>query len=154
MSNIRRSRQPLSEVLATVPVGDAVLVPGVPSARVPERDEAIYPASAPDIRKILVEAGFDATWADEQPRGYLDLKAAEVWLPIIVFLNNALANGLGGVLTAAFLQYVGGARAGATRLHVKVGRVRQDDGTEVDWLEADGDAASTLEAVERFLEER
>lgn len=138
-----------------VPAADAVLLPGVPSANVPPRAEAIYPASAPDVRKMLLEAGVEAVWADERPRGYLDLKAAEDWLPIIVFFQDALAGGLGGVLTAVFLEYIGGARAAArSRLHIKVGRVRHEDGTEVEWFEADGDAASSLEALERFLDER
>jgi hypothetical protein len=155
VSNIRRSRRPLSDVLVAVPAADAVILPGVPSTREPERDEAIYPSSAPDVRKLLLDGGVQVVWADDRQRGYLDLKAAEHWLPVVVFFQDALANGLGGVLTAAFLEYIGGARAAArSRLHLKVGRARDEHGAEVEWLEADGDAKSCLEALERFLEER
>lgn len=89
-------------MLPSVAAAEAVIVPGVPSARVPEREQAIYPASAPDIRKMLLDAGVNVAWADERSRAYLDLKANEQWLPVIVFMQEALANGLGGVLTAAF----------------------------------------------------
>jgi hypothetical protein len=135
-----------------MPRADAILVPGVPSAAVPEREEAVYPSSAPDIRKLLLEGGVDAVWLDDRPRGYLDLKAAEDWLPILVFTQDALANGLGGVLTAAFLHYVDRARTARTKLHLKVGRIRRKD-EEIEWLEADGDADGVLEALGKFLDE-
>jgi hypothetical protein len=74
-------------------------------------------------------------------------------MPIVVFTSDALANGLGGVLTAAFLEIVGKARAGRTRMHARVGRMRSDD-IEVEWLDVDGPADAALEAIDRFLAAR
>jgi hypothetical protein len=138
-----------------LPAGlDAVVFPGVPRVATPDVDEDPYPSSTIDVIKILRSEGVRVDYADpERPRVSVDLKAAEVWLPIVVFTSEALANGLGGVLTAAFLEMVGRARAGKTRLHARVGRIRSDD-LEIEWLDVDGPADAALEAIERFFGDR
>jgi hypothetical protein len=130
---------------------DAIVLPGVPGVDTPGVDEDPYPASTIDVIKILRAEGIQVDYAQPtRPRVSVDLKAAEVWMPIVVFTSEALANGLGGVLTAAFLEIVGKARAGRTRMHARVGRMRSDD-IGVEWLDVDGPAEAALEAIERFL---
>lgn len=135
-----------------LPAGlDAVVFPGVPRVDTPDVDEDPYPSATIDVIKILRSEGVKVDYADpSRPRVTVDLKAAEVWLPIVVFTSEALANGLGGVLTAAFLEMVGKARAGKTRLHARVGRIRSDD-LEIAWLDVDGPADAALEAIDRFF---
>jgi hypothetical protein len=133
---------------------DAVVFPGVPRVGTPGVDEDPYPTLTIDVVKILRSEGVRVDYVDpERPRVTVDLKAAEVWLPIVVFTSEALANGLGGVLTTAFLEMVGKARAGKTRLHARVGRIRSDE-LEITWLDVDGPADAALEAIERFFGDR
>ena len=96
-----------------LPAGlDAVVFPGVPRVRTPDVDEDPYPTATTDVIKILRSEGVKVDYVDPtRQRVTVDLKAAEVWLPIVVFSSEALANGLGGILTAAFLEMVGKARA-------------------------------------------
>lgn len=141
-----RRETPLPEGL------DAVVFPGVPRLRTPAVDEDPYPTATIDVIKILRSEGVKVDYVDPaRPRVTVDLKAAEVWLPIVVFTSEALANGLGGVLTAACLELVGKARGGKTRLHARVGRMRTED-VEIEWLDVDGSADAALEAIERFFD--
>jgi hypothetical protein len=138
---------------APLPAGlDAIVFPGVPRVDTPEVDEDPYPTATIDVIKILRSEGVTVDYVDPaRPRITVDLKAAEVWLPIVAFTSEALASGLGGVLTAAFLEMIGKARVGKTRLHARVGRTRTDD-VEIEWLDVDGPADAALEAIERFLD--
>ena len=130
---------------------DAIVLPGVPRVATPDVTEDPYPGTTIDVIKILRAEGVKVDYADpERPRVTVELKAAEIWLPIVVFTSEALANGLGGVLTAAFLEIVGKARARRARLHARVGRMRGND-VEVEWLDVDGPADAALEAIDRFL---
>lgn len=141
-----RRETPLAEGL------DAVIFPGVPRVLTPDVDDDPYPTATIDVIKILRSEGVKVDYVDPaRPRVTVDLRAAEIWLPIVVFTSEALANGLGGVLTAAFLELVGKARSHKTRLHARVGRMRIND-VEIEWLDVDGPADAALEAIEQFFD--
>ena len=152
MQKVEIARQAITDAIpAHSSDADILLVPGLPDYSVPDRDEALYPPSAVDLVKIAREAGVSIDFADDGNRAYVGLKAAEIWMPIVVFLNNATAAGLGVVIGDWFRTLIGGAREGETRLHVKVGK-QDADGETVEWLTAHGDADDVLEALTRFLE--
>lgn len=129
-----------------------LIVPGLPDYRVPESDMALYPTNVVDLMKIAREAGFPIEYADDGNRAYVGLKAAEIWMPIIVFLNNAMAAGFGVIVGDWLRGSIGHVSEGRakTRLHVKVGK-KQTDGEIVEWMTANGDADEVLEALETFL---
>ena len=121
-------------------------MPGLPDYAVPVRDEALYPPSATDLMKLARAAGVAVEYADDGERAYVGLKAAEVWMPIIVFMNNAMAAGLGVVIGDWFRELLGTVRDGRLRLHVKVGK-EEADGKTVEWMTAHGEAEEVLASI-------
>jgi len=129
---------------------DILIVPGLPDYQVPETDQALYPTNVADLVKIAREAGFSIDYADDGNRAYFGLKAAEVWIPIITFVNEAVAAGFGVVIGDWLRELIGTEEGRRTRLHVKVGK-KQVDGDTVEWMTANGDADEVLQALETFL---
>jgi hypothetical protein len=133
---------------------DGVVVPGVPDVRDEVDGVPVYPTMALDVLKIMREQGAQVDYVEpdgEHP--VLDLKAAEYWAPVAVFTLDALANGVGGLFTAAVLEVIGRTRAAATTLHVKVGRFRRGK-TSVEWMKASGPADEVIDALEVFFRDR
>ena len=144
-------RRPLAEVVPAWPDGaDVVVVPGLPGRRWPDGDEVTYPVDAVDFVKLAREAGLSPTYARADRPSYVDLKAAEHWLPVFVVAEEAVAAGAGTIIADVIKRLIRWPTTRRTLLHVRLGRVKTDD-AEVEFLEAAGDAEDVLEAVERFL---
>jgi len=149
----RQSIEPAVEVLpAGTGQSDAVVIPGVPGVHLPPDAPDTYPSLTIDLIKILRGAGLTIDYAEpDSEKAWAELLGAEVWVPIIVFAQQAIAAGVGGVLTAAVLELVGKVRASRSKLHVKIGRLISRNET-VAWLEATGTVDDVLKAVKTFLE--
>lgn len=133
---------------------DALVVPGLPGrAGDPEAAEnAIYPSSTIDVIKLLREQGIAVDYAAvDKPRAELALKAAELWVPLIIFARDVLADGGAHVLVDVVWDRLHGRNHGKSILHLKVGS-RDADG-QVVWFESHGHADDVLDAFTLWAED-
>jgi hypothetical protein len=145
------ARQPVTEVLTERPARNSVLiVPGVPNYTPSGAAEALYPPTVIDLVKLVRQAGAPIDFADDRKRAYLVLKANEVWLPILLFVEEALIAGFGVIVGDALRELIGYGEGRRPKLNVKMGKLRNEDET-IEWMSADGDADDVLEAIDSFL---
>jgi len=109
-----------------------------------------YPSSTTDVIKVLCEADLNIDYADRAThRAEVAQKAADWWLPVIVFLEPAAAHLAGALMAEAILSLLGRRRADHSLLHVKVGKIEKS-GTRIEWFEAHGNGHDVLEALKTF----
>ena len=132
----------------------ALIVPGLPGrADDPEAVEnALYPSSTIDVVKLLREHGIAVDYAPvDKPRAELSLKAAELWVPLIIFARDVLAEGGAHVLVDVVWDRLHGRNHGKSILHLNVGS--RGAGGQVEWFESHGHADDVLAAFALWAEE-
>jgi hypothetical protein len=147
-------RQPLGNVVPDWPCdAQVVVVPGLPGRRWEIGDELHYPVDTVDFVKLVSEAGLSPAYARQGDASYVELKAAEHWLPVFVVAEEAIAAGAGALIADVIKQLVRFPSQRRTLLHARVGRARSKAG-EAEFLEVTGEAENVLAALELFLAEK
>lgn len=134
---------------------DIVVLPGIPGAETKSRlVRAPYPAVTVDIVKILREGGLSVEYArPKNERQLLDQKSGiDLWTPILVITQGAIASGAGNLISAAILHFIRQHRMKNTILHVKVG-VLEDQDKSIRWFEGSGAAEDVLHALTTALKD-
>jgi hypothetical protein len=133
---------------------DVLILPGLPG-RVSSPQvggTAVYPTMTIDVMKLLREEGLRVEYAPtDEPRAELALKAAEHWVPVVLFAREVLVDGGAHAFVEVIWDRIRGRRNAKSILHLKAGR-RDGDGA-VEWFESDGRADDVLEAFERWGED-
>jgi hypothetical protein len=129
---------------------DVVVLPGIPGKREHLEDgRGAYPTTTVDVMKLLEEQGLRVSHAEpEERRAELTYHAADVWLPVLLWTSDALANGAGSLFAHVIIQLLGQRQAERSVLHVKCGR--QGDSR---WFEAHGPGRDVLKALREFDKE-
>jgi len=127
---------------------DVLVLPGVPGRMEQlSTGEEAYPSETSDVVKLLSEHGLRVCYATASDRrARVAYKSADLWFPVLVFSQQALASGAGQILASIVLDRIGATLPGRARLHVKLGKL-QHDRTSVEWFEADGPADQVLAAI-------
>ena len=129
-----------------------VIRAGIPGMQDPEdQNEHHYPAGTSDFVKLLREQDFTVLYEhDKSERTLVSHKAFDVWLPILDFTANVVANVPANIVSTLILNYFRAMkqRPEDSTLHVKY-LMRDKKGTVVEF-EANGPGADVLQAIERF----
>lgn len=140
----------------TWPDADVVIIPGIPGWSYPDDKDELrnpYPTTTTDIAKMLRLEGLTVEHAlARSERQEIGLKAAEWWLPVLVFAVDVAANTSGTLLAAAVTRLFGPLALRRSRLHVRFGQ-HQRGGT-VNYFEAHGEADKVLTAMRTYGEVR
>ena len=91
---------------------DLLLLPerrpdGVGPSLAPQSGRPIHPVDQLDLRKFMRASGFVAEYASPEQRADVTRKSNEVWLGVVMFTLDALANGAGGMLVLFLPQRMG-----------------------------------------------
>jgi transcriptional regulator with XRE-family HTH domain len=129
---------------------DVLVLPGIPGKRERLDDgRGAYPASTTDIIKLLREQGVTVDYIEpSNRRAELTYHAADIWLPVLLWASDAIANGAGSLFAHAIIQLLGARRAERSVLHVRCGR-KTGEG-DIRWFKADGPGADVLKALREF----
>jgi hypothetical protein len=132
---------------------DVLVLPGIPGNRERLDDgRGAYPDTTVDVVKLLREQGISVDYAEAaDQRAELTYKADDVWLPVLLWTSDALANGAGSLFADMIIQLLGQRRAERKVLHVKT-EVETRDG-EKRKFEGDGPGADVLKALREFDKE-
>ena len=123
----------------SIPGADGVVLAGV-AGQGGDR----YAADTDDLIKILADSGIALRYQDDGVHDRLLLKSADWWGPVVLFTQQALADGLGTLLANAVWELI--VKRPKTHIHLDVGCFRNDH-TEVTWFKGDGSANDVLEAL-------
>lgn len=128
---------------------DVTVQPGLPGRADPEGvDGGVYPNTTTDIVKLLREQDLRVEYVQTRDqRSTLTLKAAEWWIPILVFAYQVDIS-LCGTLLANAVAELFPDREPKPILHVKCGRETADQ--QIDWFEADGPSDKVIEALREW----
>lgn len=130
---------------------DVVILPGIPETGIERLEDGrwAYPGTAPDASKLLREHGLNVGWAHpKDQRATVEHKALEIWLPVLLFLRDAVASGAGEVVASLVLGLAGSKQAAEdARLHVEF-KVKRGDGVKT--FKASGRGRDVLKAMKRF----
>lgn len=114
-------------------------------------DRSRFTAEQTDLRKYLRTNGFVVATSPEL-REELVRKSDDLWLGVVAFGADVLANGAGSMLASYVQARLGVARLARTRVHAKLVAIETDELTyrsmEVDGLPAE----QFLKAFDRFCE--
>jgi hypothetical protein len=129
---------------------DVLILPGVPGKRERLEDgRGAYPNTTADIMKVLREQGFGVDYAEsDDQRAELTYHAAEVWLPVLLWTSDALANSAGSLFAHVIIQFLGQRQAERSVLRVKC--ERQSAGGDSRRFEAHGLGRDVLKALREF----
>lgn len=132
---------------------DVLVLPGIPGNRGRLDDgRGAYPDTTVDIVKLLRERGISVDYVEAaNRRAELTYKADDVWLPVLLWTSDALANGAGSLFAEVIIQLLGQRRAERKVLHVKT-EVETRDG-EKRKFEGDGPGADVIKALREFDKE-
>lgn len=131
---------------------DAVIVPGIPGMAVETLDVEgpAFPSTTTDVLKVLREQGLRVEYVDPSgPHPLISHKAADWWVPIVVFIQTGAATTVGNLLSHAIITLLGPKRAESSVLHVKVGVVHAGQ-DRIEWFEGHGKGADVLKALRIF----
>jgi hypothetical protein len=133
---------------------DCVVVPGIPGgSSTTQKGESAYPATTTDVLKLLREAGVRVDYVNSRERrAQVAYESDDVWLPILIFTRDALANGAGGLLANVIWSYLALHHNQTTRLHVRSGRVKANGKEE--WYDGNGPASDVIRGLEIFYGRR
>lgn len=135
-------------------VGKVTVVPGIPGTGVDhlETGEYAYPGTTTDIVKLLKERGFEVEYAvPRSERVDVEHNAADIWVPILQFLQVTEATAVGTIVAQMILDLFGRDFVKHSVLHVKFSRQKPDG--EMQEFEADGAGPDVIEAMRQFDEE-
>jgi transcriptional regulator with XRE-family HTH domain len=132
---------------------DVLVLPGVPGkAKRLDDGRGAYPASTVDIMKLLREQKVAVEFVEPpNRRAELTYHAADIWLPVLLWTSDAVANGAGSLFAHAIIQLFGQRRAERSVLHVRCGRQTAEG--DIRWFEADGPGSEVLKALREFDKE-
>ena len=132
---------------------DVLVMPGVPGKRDRVEDgRGAYPSTAADVMKLLREEGVRVDYAEsDDRRAELTYHGAEIWLPVLLWTSDSLANGAGSLFAHVIIQFLGEKEAERSVLHVKCGR--QSGAGDKQWFEAHGPGKDVLKALREFDKE-
>jgi hypothetical protein len=126
--------------LMSIPPGtDGVVLAGVAG-----QGNDAYAADTDDLIKILAENEITLRYQEEGDHDRLLLKSADWWGPVLIFTQQALADGLGNLLANAVWELI--SKRPKTHIHLDVGCFR-DERSEVTWFKGEGSADEVLEAL-------
>ena len=136
-----RDDHPTTETL------DVLIMPGVPG--IMERldsGEGTYPVTTTDVVKLLQEIGLQVGYSEaREQRTQIGHNAADIWLPVILFLQQTSWDVAVSYVTTVVTGLIGVPETSKRRLHVKVG-LRSADGIER-FFEGSGKARNVLAAM-------
>jgi hypothetical protein len=134
---------------------DVIVLPGIPGVEPPSAKEDIYPSDAIDLMKILREGGLRVEYlnpererAEVAYRGYADYIT-----PVLIFTQDALANGAGDLLAAAIRERASSFRRSDRKARMKVGKIESPDLT-VKWLDWEGPADEAIVSIQVLADPR
>lgn len=134
-----------------VPNGiDVLVLPGIPNAGIERLDDGrwAYTGTAVDVVKVLREQGLTVDWAHpKSERAAVEHKAMDVWLPVLLFVRDALASGAGEVMVTMITSLLGRDTAEKSTLHVSLIESRAGSART---FEASGSGADVLTAMKQF----
>jgi hypothetical protein len=133
--------------------GSILVLPRVPGKRERLEDgRGAYPSTTIDVIKLFREEGIRVDQAEsDDRRAELTYHGAEVWLPVVLWTSDALANGAGSLFAHVIIQLLGQREAERSVLHVKFGR-KTRTGDER-WFEAHGPGKDVINALREFDKE-
>ena len=138
----------------TWPAVDIMVLPGMPGWAGPRADLEVanpYPSSTSDFVKALRLEGLSVGYTvNRDDRSTVSLKAAEIWVPILFFALQDVAQVPSEILTAAILKVFGRWISDDSRLHVHFMQ-KSPDGY-VQEFRSDGRASDVLRAMKVFGE--
>lgn len=110
-----------------------------------EGENGIYSDAVLLLKKQLVEAGVDAAYLhDADHQLWEGKRGIGVLLSVVIsFGSSAAVAAIQSWLTGTFTR---------DRVHLKVGRHRQLDGTVTGWFEAEGSGSEVAKLLDRFME--
>ena len=132
---------------------DVLVLPGIPGNRERLDDgRGAYPDTTVDVVKLLREQGISVDYAEAADRrAELTYKADDVWLPVLLWTSDALANGGGSLFAHVIIQLLGQHRAERKVLHVEC-KWETRDGDKGSF-KAEGLGADVLKALREFGKE-
>jgi len=130
---------------------DAIVLPGIPGVEPPSAKEDIYPSETIDLMKILREGGLRVEYLDpERERAEVAYRGyADYITPVLIFTQDALANGAGDLLAAAIRERASSFRRSERKARMKVGKIKSPNLT-VKWLDWEGPADEAVKALNKF----
>lgn len=129
------------------------LRPGIPGLRV-DPGATEYPALTNDFAAIVRDLGAEVHFAvGESERQTADLRAGEIWLPVLHVSEAVGVGAVGSLVAEAITRLIHRVRQrdrarhpdGDLDVHVLIGRV--PDGGEIKWIELHGDATKVVESL-------
>lgn len=138
----------------TWPAAEVVVLPGLPGWF--PNDNQIrhpFPNTTTDVVKVLRGQGLSVEHVvAREGRQIIALKAAEYWLPILVFSYEVAVNVSAELLAGVITQLFGAVQLRRDRLHVRYGH-RLPDGT-VSYFEAHGPGDEVVKAIRAHGKQR
>jgi len=135
-----------------VPENKVVIRAGIPGMEDGSAEgEHRYPTNTSDFVKLLREEGFNVDYEHEKlERTLVGYKAFDVWVPVLDFSLNVLANIPANIVATTIMNYFRATKRDLkdATLHVEYS-VRKKNG-DVIKFRADGASSDVLKAIEQF----
>ncbi len=132
-------------------IGTVEVRSGIPNVGTEKLDDGTfaYPRGTSDIVKILRERGFQVEYdRPKSERVVVSHNAAEVWLPILAFASNVLANIPANIISSVIMDYLAPLGLDRSKLHVEF-KVKNADGSEATF-KADGSGPDVVRSIDAF----
>lgn len=132
---------------------DVLVLPGLAGKPHTTDEDSVYPGVTTDVVKLLREMELRVDyWQPRESRKTIVRKGADIWIPILLFTEQVVANGGGTLLANAVTQLLGKRAAERSVLHVKCGAASGEG--QVEWFEAHGPGTDVLKALRQFKGKR
>lgn len=136
------------------PEADIVVLPGIPGRYGLGADAEVenpYPSSTSDFVKALRLEGFCVEYTVSRgDRSSVSINAADLWVPVLIFALQDVAQIPSEILTATILKVFGRWMSDDSRLHVRFMQKGADG--SIHEFESDGRASDVLRAMRDFGE--
>ena len=152
LDDIAKEDAELTESDRLPPGIDVLILPGLVGKREGPMStgELPYPPSTADFRKVFAAAGLRVEYSvDASERVTLSLKAADWWVPVLLFAQGVVQSGLGNLVYDYIRERLSDDELKTTALHMRVGR-EEADGTRT-WYEASGPGSEVLKGYKKWL---